>query len=467
MNTIINFLRLGLLTAAMSLCSSCGGNGGSGDEGQPPPQQSTWYKDADGDGYSDGTTLLAAERPTGYYRSSELTAMTGDCDDSDDTAHPGGTEVDADGIDQDCNGFEISGPPELVYDWSSDRCEDFDIPDLPARAFRDQTGQVQLISAHATARRFIGPNLDNVVRDCTVVMSPHFDPDPAMFNYAELIGATYTEDGNTIYAVVHNEFHGWANPGYCSRSYWTTDCWYNGLTIAVSTDSGLSYQHPVAPPLHVVAASSLPYENDTGPHGIFHPSNIVKHNDGYYYAMFHRVRKPAPNQYDQWACLVRTSNLSDPDAWRFWTGSGFEGQFINPSADAVVDPADHDCPPIDRDDIADMTQSLTYNEYLEKFILTGSATSIDGTTNGFFISFSDDMIEWTPRDLLLERALPWTVQNPNEPHYLYPSLLDPESTARNYDRVGKTAYVYFTRNNRAPGDLDRDMLRVPVEFFNP
>ena len=51
------------------------------------------------------------------------------------------------------------------------------------------------------------------------------------------------------------------------------------------------------------------------------------------------------------------------------------------------------------------------------------------------------------------------------PHYLYPSLLDPDSTSRSFDTVGNTAYVYYTRNNRAVGDLDRDMIRVPVEFF--
>ena len=114
-----------------------------------------------------------------------------------------------------------------------------------------------------------------------------------------------------------------------------------------------------------------------------------------------------------------------------------------------------------------MTQSLTYSEYLGQYILTGSGIATDGTTAGFFFAFSDDMIEWTTRELVLERDLPWTVQDPNAPHYLYPSLLDPESTARSFDRVGKTAYIYYTRNNRAPGGLDRDMLRVPVEFFTP
>lgn len=466
MNTIGRTKRIEIMVAALVLCVSCGGDG-PGDGAMEPSAQSTWYKDADGDGFSDGTTIIAADRPTGFYLAGELTATAGDCNDDDDSAHPGGIEINADGVDQDCNGFEVSGPEEVVFDWSTDRCEELDIPDLPARAFRDQNGQVHLISSHTSVRRFLGPALNDVTHDCTVVMTPHFDADPSMFNDVEWIGATYTEDGSTIYAIVHNEFQGWSHPGYCSTPFGTADCWYNGLTLAVSTDAGLSYEHPLAPPLHLVAASSLQYENDMGPHGIFQPSSIVRHDDGYYYTMFHRVRRPAPDRYDQWACLVRTPDLADPDAWRFWNGVAFDGIFVNPYTDGVVDPADHDCTAIDRDDISDMTQSLTYSEYLGQYILTGSGIATDGTTAGFFFAFSDDMIEWTTRELVLERDLPWTVQDPNAPHYLYPSLLDPESTARSFDRVGKTAYIYFTRNNRAPGGLDRDMLRVPVEFFTP
>jgi hypothetical protein len=429
----------------------------------PPPPQSTWYKDSDADGYADGTTLRAVERPVGYYLASELTATTGDCDDTNATVHPGGVEIDADGLDQDCNGFEISGPPEIVFDWTTDSCEDLDIPDLSARAFRDKNDQVQLISSHINVRRSIGPDLDSLVHDCTIVMSSHHDPDPAMFNDVEWIAATYTEDGETIYAIVHNEYEGWTHPGQCRTTRWTMDCWYNGLTLAVSTDVGLTYSHPVAPPLHLIAASSLQYEKDIGPSGIFAPTSIVKGIDGYYYAMAQRNRWIAPNIGEQWACLMRTADLADPDAWRFWDGDMFEGRFVNPYTDPVANSEDHDCAPIDRDNIADMHESLVYSEYLDRYILAGA--SQDGDQYGFFMSLSNDLINWTHRTLLLKRHLPWTVSDPSEPVHLYPSLLDPQSTSRNFETIGKTAYIYYSRNNRRPGDLDRDMLRVPIEFF--
>jgi hypothetical protein len=187
--------------------------------------------------------------------------------------------------------------------------------------------------------------------------------------------------------------------------------------------------------------------------------------DGYYYAFVHRVEKVSPVDYEQYACLMRTPDLSDPDAWHFWDGKGFTGQFVNPYTDAFADPSEHDCKPVDIDDISDMTQSLTWNEYLGRYVLVG--TSQLDNTFGFFISYSDDLIDWTPRTLFAERHLPWSAPSPSTPHFLYPSLLDPSSTSMSFDTAGETGYVYYTRNNRdfLAGDLDRDLLRVPVRFF--
>ncbi len=85
---------------------------------------------------------------------------------------------------------------------------------------------------------------------------------------------------------------------------------------------------------------------------------------------------------------------------------------------------------------------------------------------GFYYSFSTDLVNWTRRKLLLEVDFPWTVANPADTHYLYPSLLDPQSEARNFETTGRVAYLYFTRNNAGLDtmDLDRDLIRVPVRF---
>jgi len=72
------------------------------DPNEHPDQ--TWYKDADGDGYSDGITdTTSCTRPAGYKMASELTATSGDCKDDDALIYPSATEV-CNGVDDDCDG---------------------------------------------------------------------------------------------------------------------------------------------------------------------------------------------------------------------------------------------------------------------------------------------------------------------------------------------------------------------------
>ncbi|HEY5776191.1 MAG TPA: hypothetical protein VIS57_08910 [Xanthomonadales bacterium] len=102
-------------------------------------------------------------------------------------------------------GLSVTGPEEIVFDWSADRCELEDIPDVPARAFRDAEDNIQLISSHFINRRITGPDLDSLQRDCNVVMASHMDSDPGHFNEREWLRAVYTADGQNIHALVHNE----------------------------------------------------------------------------------------------------------------------------------------------------------------------------------------------------------------------------------------------------------------------
>jgi hypothetical protein len=66
---------------------------------QGAADQTTWYVDADGDGYGDDAlAITACDAPSGTV------AFGGDCDDGDDTIHPGALESCFDAVDLNCDG---------------------------------------------------------------------------------------------------------------------------------------------------------------------------------------------------------------------------------------------------------------------------------------------------------------------------------------------------------------------------
>ncbi|GDX78559.1 hypothetical protein LBMAG42_03700 [Deltaproteobacteria bacterium] len=63
----------------------------------------TWYLDRDEDGYGDeGTSYLICAPPPGYVRDGS------DCDDEDDARHPGAEDACEDGVDNDCDGLDVT-----------------------------------------------------------------------------------------------------------------------------------------------------------------------------------------------------------------------------------------------------------------------------------------------------------------------------------------------------------------------
>jgi hypothetical protein len=125
---------------------------------------------------------------------------------------------------------------------------------------------------------------------------------------------------------------------------------------------------------------------------------------------------------------------------------------------------------VSKPEIATMHESLTYNTYLRKYVLVGLAGDRlprrRGVTWGIYYSTSDDLRDWTKRKLVREVELPWTFRCGDQNPILYPSLLDPESTTRNFETTGRRPYLYFTRFHYRDcvQTLNRDLVRVRVEF---
>jgi hypothetical protein len=359
----------------------------------------------------------------------------------------------------------VVGPQETVFKWSRQACEPRDIPDEPARAIRLANGQVRLYASHYISRTMVGSSLNTVKQDCRVALRSTLSARPQEFADREWIASPYTFDGRTVYALIHDEYHGWqhANGGCLGKD--TRACLYNAITLVRSDDSGQTFTHAAPPPANLVAALPYPYKAGEGTYGVFNPSNIVK-KDGYYYSLV--VVQPYRAQKGG-TCLLRTRNLADVRSWRAWDGEGFDIGFANPYDARAVAAGNHLCEPVSPE-IGTMTSSLTFNTYFGKYLLVGTGSAYDAskrrTVYGFYYSVSDDLINWNRPKLIREEELPWTYRCGNADPVLYPSVLDPESKSRNFETTGQRVYLYFTRfhYSACQETLNRDLVRIPIQF---
>jgi hypothetical protein len=353
----------------------------------------------------------------------------------------------------------ITGPMEVVYDWSVDRCASDDLPDMPLRPFRDAQGNVQANRSWPDNRRFLGPDLDSIEPLCETILESARDRDPSHYNYLTWFQSLYTEDGQTVHAILHNEHN--------CQDFGDQNCWYQNMAYAVSTDGGVTFQVP-EPPGNLVGAIPYRYTPGAGLIGLTSGSNIVKGPDGAYYML---VMNWSYVERIPHTCLLRSDDLSDPASWRAWDGDGFDMTLINPYTETDFDPAAHDCPPVDPDihHLGNMSDSLIYNTYLGRYVVVSLDVNWIGNETfwGINYSFSDDLIHWDTKKPLEAMTL-GAHTGPGGPDGAgYLILLDPDSPSRNFETAGKTAYIYFTRFNNTSGIAfhDADLVRFPVEFF--
>jgi hypothetical protein len=349
---------------------------------------------------------------------------------------------------------ETSGAETVVFLHDRDACQPMDIPDAPARAFRDLDGRVHLFATHFINLGYVGPNLNAVKRDCRIAYQGEYNNDPAVFNDHEWLTSFWTNDGRTVYALIHNEFQANLRPSLCpSRVY--DKCWYNAVTAAISHDGGFQLFRPAHA---IVAAPAYRFDNKVGrPVGYFMPSTIIKRG-GYYYDMVWAENVGAQKRG---VCLLRTHNLADPESWRAWDGRGFTVRLGNPYLKPAGTPP-HVCALIDPAHLHSHIASLVRHGPTGRYIVM---MSFEGDPHpGFYFSDRADLFHWSEPVKVMDIGPAVPGECGNRPVFAYPSLLDPNSPSRNFDVVGDAVYLYFTRFHpiKCAGNLNRDLLRVPV-----
>lgn len=353
--------------------------------------------------------------------------------------------------------IELTGTSSVVYDPydpAHGACTPIDVPDMPARAFRNASGGVTMFALHYVNRALRGPDADHVVIDCHVVLDSPLDADPAKYADWYWLTSTWTRDGTHVSAVVHQEYHADAH-GRCAFKT-MLECWYNTLLAFHSDDGGVNFtkSRPV-----VVASSPFTQDVDQGRHrGFFQPSNMF--SDGtFVYVMAATTGWPGQ---DAGTCLFRTTNPADSSLWRAYDGHRFSIRYSDPYRTKA---APRPCQKIEPFSYA--VGGVVRHEASKTWIAVFEAPAVGPfPVSGFYYATSKDLLHWSYAKILLATPTVGTDLCKAVPAVAdYPSILDSQSPSRNFDVIGDHPMLYYTRIEVANCQLGaRKLVRRPIEL---
>jgi hypothetical protein len=362
----------------------------------------------------------------------------------------------------------LDGSRSVVFDTATESCELIDIPDAPARAFRDYTGTVHMVASHYIMRQSLGPTLESAKHICDVVYNSAHDPNPADYNDATWLDSFYSLDGKEIVALGHMEYHGWEHPGECHSQNYTAACWYNADTFHLSHDGGYHYESFKAPANYVVGLP-FKYAVGAGPEGYSVDTNILKVGELYYAMATDWNWPPNCTPTGPKHCLVpfggspiRTSNLLDVTSWRGWNGTDFSVSFADPYLGPVDDPEAHVYTPVP---YMYYVNAINIHEPSGLFVATlWDPWNTAYGPEGLYLSTSTDLVSWTQPRLVVTQAALLAKEPKGNWSYAYFSLLDPNSNDANFSGIGDNPYVYYVRSDDDHGPYVRVLYRQPVKL---
>lgn len=348
---------------------------------------------------------------------------------------------------------EIMGPPRPLIN-IDERCAEGDFPDAPARVFRDASGMLVLYATHHVNRIYVGRGASDLTKQCEVAFAGADSSDPSEFDARAWIASTWTFDGIRVAALVHNEFQSHRFAGKCKYNDYRS-CWYSFVTLATSNNGGRSFQRasrlgPIAAPAHTAD------QGGPRPRGFFGSSNIVEF-EGALYAITMTTGWEGQRRGN---CLLRTTNPFDEKQWEILTEAGFVASVSNPYK-GLSRPA---CRILSNlhGDIGGVVQHRPSGLFLAFSFMPG------GKDKGTLVfSTSKDLQNWSrPQGI---GVLPNQFSTGcHQERYYYPSVVDFESKARNFDTVGATATLILTHAEVLNCTLltNRRLIMFPLRISN-
>jgi hypothetical protein len=349
----------------------------------------------------------------------------------------------------------------------------FDVSDVPAHALRRSDGSLLLTCGNSRGNFFDeGPDFGSLQRNCSMPapLDSNFDDDPSHFDYQRWVSGTYRDPDSAhpdrIHVLLHKEFHDTIHPPCPNPG---VACQFSYIGYAYSDDGGHSYFEPPLPD-RLVAALPYPWDPNLSdpdelgpfPYGYFIGSSIFK-KDGFYYAFVFVICNPVHPAGNTYMSLMRTSTLEDPLSWRFWDGTGFNHQTRNPYVNgvsfetAIANPEVYFAGRLDPNLIG-LTGSLTYNTYLDKYMMIGHyGWAEDNIPCGFYYALSNDLIHWSIKRKFL--SVNMFECDPEAPADYYPAVIDHDSPSLNFETADDTFEMYYLHYRT---NTDRDLVRVPV-----
>jgi hypothetical protein len=339
-----------------------------------------------------------------------------------------------------------------------------DVPDAPPRMFRRPDGTLLMTAPDSGNVPFESRDGMHFTRSsCASVLPSKLDPNPAKYADQDWIAGFYTANGQDVFALVHDEYHGVENIPACKARLAASPgnayviCQQIALTGYISHNAGQSFTPlPFDQPLAAPPVKLTPDNVSTFSHtGVHDPSNIVRNPaDGYYYFL----ALAAGGAQIPGTCAFRSKDpLTEP--WFAWNGSSFATRMGSPYSGAG-----EPCIPVRVGQL--YTPAITYNTVLGEFIAIGQSTD-----KNLVAQISPDLVHWGDVIVLrpnVKGSDYSAVRGDSDPTQYF-SIIDPESTSRYFDTSGDHPYLYYVKIPVQAGRVQwraREIWRVSLAVRN-